>query len=146
MPRRAPPAAPPPPSGPIKYGATERFLTFVQGHRHLEEYAVQGAMFSLSRSAWLVSHSDLLLHSNNPNLSRSALEAGLAAYPHKVKTLVRSDENVGRLCGHIEAIRHTRDLWANNYSAVLFCHPDVMLTPPAVELLSWQIASHPNTA
>lgn len=109
----------------------DRGLTFIQGHRHTIEWAIQATLFRLSSSHWLVRESDLLLHSNNARANRSALELYLTLYPHTRKAIVISDANSGKRCGHLEAIAEQVAHW-RCYAWLIFCHPDVYLLPGAL--------------
>ena len=122
-----------------------RGLTFVQGHRHAAEYAIQGTLFQLSKQHWLVQTSDLLLHSNNHRTNRTALELYLTLYPHASKSIHVSNSNSGKRCGALEAIAEQHWRW-RCYAWVLFLHPDVYLLPGSLASLGAAAQASPSTA
>ena len=115
-----------PGSGPLR-----PWLTFVQGYRQKLEYGLQAKFFSLRTEMPLVAASDLLVHCNNADMSQDTLVRYLSRYPHQRRALVSTaDNSEGYRCGHLQAIASTTRVWAP-YSAVVFMHPDIFLTPRA---------------
>lgn len=123
-------------------------LTLIQGFRQNVEYALQAAVFAASASAkgvWLVSASDLLLLCNNVQMAPTSLLRFLSRYPHRTRTLLQTNDNVGYRCGHLHAIHRTRHAW-EAYETVLFAHPDVYLFPQAVRWLQGVMRTNPLSA
>ena len=116
-------------------GNRTRGLTIVHGSRHTPaEYALHAHFFSEGNESWLVQRSDLLVSTNNMSFNVHELERALAAYPHRRKAFVRTAENSGRRCGHLQAIQALEALWSG-YGFVLFLHPDVYLLKAGLENL-----------
>ena len=120
-------------------------LTFVQGHRHAAEYAIQATYFRLSADHYLVRESDLLLYSNNGRSNATAFDLYMSLYPHARKERIISALNSGKRCGHLEAIAEQYWRW-RCYTWVLFLHPDVYLTPGAFATLGMALQSSKSTA
>lgn len=123
-----------------------RGLTFVQGHRHTVEWAIQATLLRMSEQHWLVQDSDLLMHTNNRDANMSELRLHLALYPHAQKVLENGwRSNSGKRCGALEAIASQHSRW-RCYEWVLFLHPDMYLLPGAVATLGAALKAHPATA
>lgn len=113
-----------------------KLLLLFTSYRQLEEFDYQAIFL---KKCTLLKNSDVLLHCNNPDISREILEKKLNKLPVPSTKITYGNNVGGYLRGQFQAITEVFDMEIlQDYDFVIHLHPDIFITDerPIINLLS----------